>query len=147
MEGAGDGCCAEREDVGGEAESEESFFVFYAEFLFFVDNDEAQVCEADIFAEQAVCADDDVYLSFANGGEYVVDFFVGFESAERFDTEWVAGEAAFEGSFVLFCEDGCWDEYGDLFAELCCFECGADGEFCFSESDVAADEPVHRARA
>jgi len=49
VERSGDGSGGEDEDIGGHAELEEALFVLDAEALFFVDDDEAEVGEADVF--------------------------------------------------------------------------------------------------
>ena len=63
MECAGDGCCGKCEDVGGEAIFEEFVFMFDTETLFFIDDDEAEVAEVDVFGEEAVGADEDIDLA------------------------------------------------------------------------------------
>ena len=51
-----------------------------AEALLLVDDDQAQVGEADIVGKQAVGADDDIDLAAAEGGEGGVDLFLGLEA-------------------------------------------------------------------
>lgn len=59
-EGAGDGGCAHGEHVDVDAQFLEGFFVFDAELLFFVNDEEAELFEAEFLAEEGVGADDDL---------------------------------------------------------------------------------------
>jgi hypothetical protein len=59
-EGAGDRGRAHGEHVNVDAQFLEGFFVFDAEFLFFVNDEEAELFEAELLAEEGVGADDDL---------------------------------------------------------------------------------------
>lgn len=88
--------------------------------------------------------DDDVDSAF---GELLQGFstFGGVrESVEEGDVDVESGEAFGEAPEVLLGEDGGGAEEGDLFAGLGDQKCGADGDFGFSETDIAADETIHR---
>ena len=118
--------------------------MFHPETLLLVDDDEAELAKLDVGLEQTVRADEDVHLARGGGFE---DFFLlraGAETADHLDSDGVAGHALAEGVEMLLGEDGGRDEERDLAAALDGFEGGADGDLGFAETDVAADEAVHR---
>ena len=88
-------------------------------------------------------ADDDVHGAVCEAFESGADFCWFAEAVEQLDADGVVAHALAEGAPVLLCEDGCGDEDGGLLTSSDCFECGADGDFCFTKSDVATDESVH----
>lgn len=93
----------------------------------------------DVFAEEAVGADEDIYLAGCGIGD---DSFVlagCAEATDHVDDDGVLGHALAKSIEVLLAEDGGGDEDGDLFTGEDGFEGGSDGDFCFSEADVAAD--------
>ena len=51
---------AEREDIDQLAQAFEFFFVQDAEALLFIDDDQAEIFEGDVFLQQAMRADDDI---------------------------------------------------------------------------------------
>jgi hypothetical protein len=146
VERAGDGSGAEREDVDKAAHLFERFLVSDAEALFFVDDDEAQVFEGDVLLDEAMGADDDIDGARGEVAEDELLLVPGAEAGEEFDADGVIGHAFAEGVEVLLGEDGGGDKDSDLTAIDDGFEGCADGDFGFTEADVAADEAVHGAR-
>ena len=118
-----------------------------AEALFFVDDDQAQIGELDIFGEQAVGADEDVKLAGTGAFKDFLDLSGGFETGNGFDEEGITGDALTHGFFVLLGQYRCGDEDCDLFSELDDLEGGAHGDFGFAVANVAAEEAVHGAGA
>lgn len=140
---AGDGSGTHAEDIDVDADGFEGFFVFDAELLFFVDDEEAEVVEFKLVAKEGMGADDDFELTRFEAIETVSSFGRGDESVEEADFEIESGESFGEAAVVLFAKDGGGAEEGDLFSGLSDLEGGADSDFSFAESDIAADEPVH----
>ena len=68
------------------------------------------------------------------------------ETAEHFDADRIIEHALPEGLEMLLREDGGRREDGDLFAFHDRFEGGANRDLRFAETDVAADQAIHRAR-
>ena len=143
VEGAWDGGGAEGKDIDGGAEFFEAFFVFDAEALFFVDDEEAEVFEVDVLAEESVGTDDAVDATGGEFGEVFQDFSVGEEATDLCDGYGVGRQAFAKGVVVLLAEYGGGNEDGGLFAGEDGFEDGSDGDFGFTESDVAANESIH----
>ena len=133
----------ERQHIDRQTKLQQLVFVFDAETLLFIDDDEPEVSELHVIGEQSVRADDDVDFALRELGENFLGVPSGFEAGDRFDAEGVVAHAFAEGAFVLFSEDGGGDEDRDLLAEFDGFEGSADGDFGFAKAHVAADEAVH----
>src|SRR6266436_541943 len=97
MQGARDGSRGEREGVNVLANFFQALFVGYAKALFLIDDHQAEILEAHIFGEQAMCADDDVHLARFEGSENLLLLRGGAKAAEHLDTHGKCGEAALEG--------------------------------------------------
>ena len=122
----------------------ETFLVQHAEALFFVDDDEAEVFESNVFAEQAVGTDDDVDAAVAQTGERLLLLLRRAEAAEQADGHRIVRHAFAQRLPMLVSEHGGGCEEGDLASAGDGFERGADGDLGFAEADVAADEAIHR---
>ena len=72
---------------------------------------------------------------------------VGAEAAEHFDADRVVEHPLAKGFEMLLREHGRRREDGDLFAFHDRLEGGANRDLGFAETDIAADQPIHRARA
>ena len=78
------------------------------------------------------------------------DFFLfrlGAETAYHFHSDGITGHALAERVEVLLREYGRRHEQRNLAAALDRFKGGADGDLGLPETDVSADESIHRARA
>ena len=114
-----------------------------AKFLFLVNNEETEVFETDFLVEQAVCADDDVNFSGFEVGKDLLFFLGRTEPIEVIYCESEGIEPILEGFVVLKGKNGSWDKYCHLFSGNNCLEGGADGDFRFSKTNVAANEAIH----
>ncbi len=121
----------------------EALLVADAEALFFVDDEQAEVLELDVFGKQAVGADEDVDLA---GFDFLENDFLllgGAEAGDHLNVNGELREAALECFEMLETEDGCGCKHGDLLAVLHGFEGGAHGDFSFAVAHVAAEEAIH----
>ena len=121
----------------------DAFFVAHAEALFFVDDEQAEVGELQVFREDAVGADEDV--DFA-GFRFLQNFFLLLrvaEAADHFDGDGKRPEALLESFVVLEGEDRGGREHGDLLVVADGLECRAHGDFRLAVADVAAEQAVH----
>ncbi len=116
--------------------------MLHAEALFFVDDDEAEVFEDDVFGEEAVGADNDVDAASGEAADVGGLFGFGAEAVEGFDGNGVFAEALADGLGVLLGKDGGGGKEGGLFAAHDALENRADGDLGLAETDVAADEAV-----
>ena len=114
-----------------------------SEALLFVDNEQAEVFEADIFTEQAVCADEDIDFAFSCSFYYVARFFGGSETIQDFNRDGKICKSFGESPAVLDAKYRCGDKYGDLSAVFDGFEGGAHRKFGFAVADVTAKQSVH----
>jgi hypothetical protein len=143
LQGPRDRCGGEGERVHIHPHLTDLLFCCHAEFLFFVDDQQAEVFEFNILAQDPVGADQDVEGSLFQFGK---DLFLRFRRLEPVQVIHPAGEllqAVGEGLEMLKGKDGSGDEDGDLPAFRDHLECRADSDLRLSESDIAADEAVH----
>ena len=146
VQGARDGRGRHGEHVDLLAHLLDAFFVADAEALFFVDDEQAEVGELDVFREYAVSADEDI--DFAGFG-FLQDFFLLLrvaEAADHFNGDGERGEALLESFEVLEGEDRGGRQHRDLLVVADGFEGGAHGYFRFAIADVAAEQAVHGLR-
>src|SRR5207247_10449893 len=69
------------------------------------------------------------------------------KAGQHLDAERVIGETLAKSAPMLFGEDRRGHEDGDLLARLHRLECRAHGDLGLSVSDIADEQPVHRAGA
>ena len=115
-----------------------------AEPLLLVDDDESQILEFDFRIEQLMRADhhvDGAVLQTRNG---VVDFLGGLESAHCGHIHREALIALGERLEMLLHQQRGRYEHGHLFGILHRLESGTYGDLRLAETDVAADETIHR---
>jgi hypothetical protein len=124
----------------------DALFVGHAEALLFVDDEQTELLEMDVLGEEAMGADDDVDGAVFEAAHDVGLLVLRLEAREARDLDGILAHAALEREPVLLGEHRRRAENGDLFAALRRAERGADGHLRLAESDVAADEPVHRPR-
>ncbi len=115
-----------------------------AEFVLLVDDDEAELGEADVFLDDGVGADDEVDFAGGDFGEG----FLAFAWGHAADQEQVADAAGFEErgecGGVLAGEDFGGGHEGGLVAAGDADEHGVNGDDGFAAADVALQEAVHR---
>ena len=144
FKGARDRGRRHREDVDVRAHRLERLLVLDAEALLLVDDDQSEVLEADLAAEQSVGADDEVELALGEVGHDLLRLVLRLEAGERADGDGESRIAFGEGLEVLLDEQGRGDEHSDLLAVLDRLEGRADRDLRLPVADVAADEAVHR---
>ena len=132
------------EHVRHGAGREQSLLVLDAEPLFLVDHDETEILEPHVLREQAMRSDHDVDAALLQVDEHLLLVGAALDTTDRLDPEGIRLEPAPEGPLVLFGEHRGRHEDRDLLAELRGLEGGADRDLGLSESDVAADQSVHR---
>ncbi len=117
-----------------------------AETLLLVDHDQAEVFENHVARDESMSADHDVDAAVAQLFQHLALLGVGAETAQHFDPHRVVEHALAEGFEMLLREDGRRGEDRDLFAFHDGLEGGANRDFGFAETDIAADQAIHRAR-
>ena len=140
-----DGRGAHRQHVDVRPPLLEHLLVFHAEPLLLVHDHQPEVLERDVALDQAVRADQDVHFALGRGGENPPLLPGRAEPAEHLDRNRVAGHPFAERVEVLLREDGRRHENRHLAAAHDGLEGCPDGDLGLAKSDVAADEPVHRA--
>ncbi len=136
---------AEREEVDLGAQLLEVLLVRDSEALLLVDDDEAEVLEADVRGEDAVRADEDVDLAALEPFEDLRFLPAADVARQLGDLDRVVGEPLAEGFVVLLREHRRRDEHRDLSSAADDAERRPDSELRLAEADVAAQESIHRA--
>ena len=88
-------------------------------------------------------ADHDIDRSVGESFEGLFDFGGAAKAIEEVNGDRELRHAGAEIAMVLLGENGGGAKHGYLAASGDGFEGRADGDFCFSKTDIAADEPVH----
>ncbi len=145
VERAGDGCGGEREHIHFGAQLFEMLLVGHAEALLFIDDHQPEVFEADILADEAVGADDDIHLPEHEFADDLILFAGRAEAREHLNIGGEGLQALAEGLIMLLRQNGGGHEHGNLFAIHHRFEGGAQGNLGFAVAYIPAQEPVHGA--
>ena len=119
----------------------------HAEPLLLVDDDEPEVLEPDVLAEQPMRADDDVDRAVGQPLERGRLLPCRHEPRQQADLERERREALAERRVVLRRQDGRGHEHRHLLAVLGRLERGAQRDLGLAVADVADDQPVHRPHA
>src|SRR4051794_11452204 len=138
---------AHRDDVDLQLELAQELLLLDAEALLLVDDDEPDVLAAQVAAEDAVRADEDVDAAVVERGDRLALLLRTAEAADVLDREGVVLQALRERAEVLLGEDRRRREDEDLLAVVRGLERGAERDLGLAVADVAADEAVHRLRA
>ena len=145
VEGAWNRCGRQGEAVDVHFEFFEFLFGAHTEALLFVNDDETEVFEVDVGADEAMGADEDVDLSSCGFFEGLFDLFRFAKARNVSDAHGVVFHARGKVFIVLQGEDGGGNEDGDLLVSIDDgLEGGAHGDFCLPVADISADEAVHR---
>src|SRR5580658_1000381 len=131
------------ENVDFFAELLEALLVAHAEALLFIDDEQAEILELDVFREQAMGADEDIDAAAGDALDDVFLFFRRAEAGDHFDVDGELGKALLEGFEMLETENGGGREHRDLLAVLHGLEGGAHGDFSFSVANIAAEQAIH----
>ena len=136
----------QRQDVDRDTQLLEPLLLQHAETLLLVDDDEPEILELDVLLQQTMRADDDVDGAAAQPGERARDLVVADESRQLAHGDREGREALGERDEVLLAEHGRRHEHRHLTALDRGLESSANRELGLAETDVAADDAIHRAR-
>ena len=137
--------CGQRKGIHRSFEGTEFFFRGHAEFLLLINNQQAQVLEIEFLAKDLVRAYQDIDLTRGKALFDVIDFFCRPQAADEIDVAGQVLQTLLESIVMLQRQDGRRHENRHLLAVASGLEGGSDGDFRFTETDIAADEAVHRA--
>ncbi len=144
LQRARDRRCGHRQHVDADRQLLQLFFVRNPEALLFVDDEQAEFLELDVFGQQAVGADQHVHRADFEILEGLADLGGGAEARHHLHAYRKRREAAAERFVMLYGQDGRGREHRDLTPVHHGFEGRADGDFGLAESDVADQQPVGR---
>ena len=146
VQGARDGGRREGDHVDQLAQLLQLLLVLDPETLLLVDHHQPQILERHVLREQPVGADQHVDLALARARKDLLRLLGGLEAADHLDRDRIVGEPLAERVVVLRGEHGGGDQHRDLLLVLDGLEGGPQRDLGLSVSDVAANQPVHRAR-
>ena len=147
VQGAGDGGGRQGQHVHPDEVLLELFLVLDAEPLLLVDDDKAQVVEADVFGQQAVGAHHDVHAACLQAAQGLLLLLGGAEAGEHPDLDRERLHAGEDRVVVLPGQQGGGGQDGALFAAHDALERGPQGHFGLADAHVAAEQAVHRVAA
>ena len=116
----------------------------HAEALLLVDDHQTEILEADIGLDELVRADDDVHRTGRQRRDYGVGLFFCSETREQFHRYRELRHALDERVEMLLRQHGSRHQHSDLFTVHHRLESRSDGYLGLAETDVAANEPIHR---
>ena len=137
----------ERQHIHLGAQRFHGFFVAHAKAVLFVNDQEPQVFEMRVLAQQLVGAHHDVNRAVCHTFECGGDFFAGAKAAHLRHFDWPFAESIHQGLVVLLRQQRGGCQQCHLLATGNRNKCGAQGHFGFAKAHVAAYQPVHGARA
>src|SRR5258708_1974395 len=147
MQRARNRCRGEREDVRLELQLLEALLMLHAEPMLLVHDDDAQLVELHVGAEQPVSANDDVDLLLRQCGERFGLLLCGLKATQHRDAYGKVGEPLGERSRVLVGQNGRGHEHRHLPATLHRLERRAHRNLRLAVSDVADEQAVHGTHA
>ena len=115
-----------------------------AEALLLVDDEQAEILEADVLLQELVCADDEIDLASAQIVERFLLLIGRAEAREHVDRHREGAEAARCRDVMLLGQNGGRHQNGDLLAVENALHRRAQRDFGLAEAHVAAEQPVHR---
>ena len=137
----------QREHVDFRPQALQELLLPHAEAVLLVDDDEPQVLELDVALQQLVRADDEVDLAARKPFQRDLRLLRRAEARKLRDAHGKVGEAIGERLEVLLGEEGRGHEQSHLLAVREGDERGAQRDLGLAETDVAADESIHRLAA
>ena len=136
----------QRQDVDLEPQLAEQLLLGDPEALFLVDDHEPQVLRDHVAREDAVGSDQDVDLPLGEVGEHLLRVLCAPEARDHLHANREVAIALPERVPVLLRQHGRRNEHHRLSIVEGGRERGANRDLGLAEADVAAHEPVHRAR-
>ena len=111
--------------------------------LFFVDNDQSQVLELNIWLKQAVSADDDINDTGDQSAHHFELPARCAKPAEQFDAYWISTHAFNKNVKMLLSQNRGWNQDSHLLSASDGLESCAHGDFGLAVADITTDYPVH----
>ncbi|MNS01600.1 hypothetical protein D3C72_328850 [compost metagenome] len=143
VEGARDRGGGEGEDVHVGPQRLDLLLLAHPESVLLVDDEQPQILEGEVGAEQLVGAYDDVHLAI---GQLLQDaglLLGGAEAAQHLHPHRPVGEAIAEVVVVLLGQQGGGHQHGHLLAAVHRHEGRPHGHFGLAKAHIAAHQPVH----
>ena len=135
---------AQRQDIYVAAQLFELFFLRYPKTLLLIDDQQPQLLELNILAEQPMCAHHQIHCAFLQPVEHFLLLSSCAKTAQDLDPHRVVGQPPTDRSIVLLGQHRRRYQKGHLFAVLDRLEGRPHGNFGLAIPDVPTDQPIHR---
>ncbi len=144
VERARDGRGREGQHVHAAGKLLDMLLVGHAEALLLVHDQQAEILELHVLAQQPVRSDHEIALAGGEVGHHLGALSAGLEAAEHADRHGEAEKALQRGLVMLLREHRSRHEDGGLLAVEHAFHHRAQGDLGLAEAHVSAEETVHR---
>ena len=138
---------AHRQHIDIRTQALDFLLLLHAETMFLVNDEQAEFFKFHGGAEQGVRPDDNVQIAACKLVANLAALRRRTEAGKHFHGNRIMGKAVAKRIEMLLREHGRRRQNGDLASAQNGLECGTDGDFGFPESDVSANQAVHRRRA
>ncbi len=145
LQSAGNGCSGHRQSIDIHFELTEFLLDRHAELLLFVDDEQAEVFESDVLAQNAVRADKDIHFSLGKALDGSLCLSGGTGTAQIIHPAGQAFQTFLEGLEMLVGKHSGGHEHSHLLIVRHCLECGTHGYLGLAETHVTTHQTVHRA--
>ncbi len=143
VEGTRNGGRREGEDIHVGAQRLDLLLLAHPEAMLLVDDEQAQILEGELGAQQLVGADDDVHLALGHLLHHRALLLGGAEAAQHLDPHRPVGEAVAEVVIVLLGQEGGGHQHGHLLAAMHGHKRRPHRHLGLAKAHVAAHQPVH----
>ena len=143
IEGTGNGGGGQRQHIHTLGDLFQPLLVGYTEALLLVHHQQPQILEFNAFLQKLVGADDQIHIAAAQFLQGPLLLLWRAESAEHVNGHREAPEPGHGGLVVLLGKHRGGHQNGHLLAVHDRLHHGPQGDFCFAEAHVTAEQPVH----
>ena len=119
------------------------FFVLNTEPLFFIDDQEPQIFEFQVFTQYPMCSDNDIYQSLFRILDRLFLLCRCTESAHQVNPHRELFHTLYECPVMLLCKNRCRNQIDYLLTLLYSFECRTDCNLRLTKSNIPTDQTIH----
>ena len=142
VQGSWDWCCGHCQYIDVGAHRFDTFFLTNAKAMLLIDDQQTQIFKTNLVLNEGVGANDDINLASCECRNHLILRLAGFKARDALDSDRPVRKAIAEGLQVLLCKEGRRHQDGNLLSALDREKSGAHGDFCFTETDIAADQSI-----
>ena len=144
MQRAGNGRCRKRERIDTHTQLAQFLLCGHSKLLLLVDNQQAQIFEFHILAQDFVGAHEYIYTARFEVGQNLFSILGRTCAAQVVHPYGQSSHTLRKGAVVLQCEDCCGHQHGHLLAVAGRLEGRPYGHLGLAEAHIATHKPIHR---